>query len=143
MSTNYYIQFENNPFEELFNCIIHFGKSSCGWHFTLHVYPEKNINNFEDWLNVINKHPNKIKDEYNAIISFEELVDVICNRSGEESIPDVIDMTMFLGKHISKEEYLVMNHAKIGKNNLLQHIGENCIGTHDKFPIDYIIGEFF
>ena len=70
MSTNYYLHKPSttqcnhcghDPESE--NNIIHIGKSSHGWCFALHVYPELDINTLEDWKVKWAEEGVKIKNE--------------------------------------------------------------------------------
>ena len=54
------------------------GKDSEGWHFALCIYPEYNINNLEDWLELFKN--NKIINENNEVISVPVLLEIIQER---------------------------------------------------------------
>ena len=54
------------------------GKDSEGWHFALCIYPEYNINNLDDWIELFNNH--KIIDENNNIIPVPVLLENIQER---------------------------------------------------------------
>lgn len=117
MSTNYYIR-ENSALGEKFDQLIHIGLSSYGWNFQLHVMPEKNINNLEDWkklFDIVEKNDNlSIVDEYGRKISNTKMIDVITKRQ---------DYTVS-GSILKRSE-----------------ISEYCIG-HGEGTYDYIIGDF-
>ena len=130
MGTNFY--FETNKWKQCGHAEnrIHIGKSSYGWYFALHVIPEMNINNLEDWRNYIKNNEGVILDEYGDELSYPELIDTIANRSYE-------------GKNNwSKKDYHD-NWAEPGINGLARHkiIPNHCIG-HGEGTYDYIIGEF-
>ena len=74
MGTNYYLVTEEGR--------KHIGKSSGGWCFSLHVYPEEDINDLQDWIPFWNQlTPDKhIEDEYGAIITGEGMLIIICER---------------------------------------------------------------
>lgn len=55
--------------------VLHIGKYSSGWKFCLHIIPEKNINNLEDWKNILKE--GKIYDEYNVEISYDKMLKTI------------------------------------------------------------------
>lgn len=57
---------------------LHIGKSSAGWCFSLHVIPEENINSLEDWK--IRWRRGVIKDEYERVVSLEEMLRIITKR---------------------------------------------------------------
>lgn len=78
---------------------IHIGKASCGWRFSLCVYPTENphfVNNkhfheyyldkpiscLEDWIALFRDPQNIIKDEYGRVIEPEEMIEIICKREG-------------------------------------------------------------
>ena len=85
---------------------LHIGKSSCGWHFDLCIYPFINIYNLEDWKKLFNSHEYFIKDEYDEIISSDEMIKNITDRKGNSLLT---------------EEELKENHADRGLNGLLAH----------------------
>lgn len=113
MGTNYYLHQKGDceccgrPFEA-----IHIGKSSYGWCFALHVIPNSGINTFKDWRALWNKPSAIIRDEYDRVISVEELENVITVREWNGLLP--------LRNEID---------------------GHHCIG-HGEGSWDYCIGEF-
>lgn len=104
----------------------HVGKSSGGWCFSLHVYPERGINDILDWSRVA--ETGLIFDEYGVEIPWAALHEAITNRHWD-----------------SPEDYkgYLDNHATPGPNGLARHRvdGEHCIG-HGSGTWDYIVGEF-
>lgn len=130
MGTNYYHRIDGGIFgiDER-----HIGKSSGGWCFSLHVYPEENINTLNDWKKLLIQ--GEIYDEYGDKISYDELINIITKRSWDnEWITNVY--------YRSYAEFLRKNNAVKGPNNLVRHaIGDHCIG-HGKGTWDYIIGKF-
>lgn len=82
MGTNYYLYRKpdceccgrNDP-------PLHIGKSSGGWVFSLHVIPEEGINTLSDWAREFSSASAVIKDECDSLISAEEMLDIIKNRS--------------------------------------------------------------
>ncbi len=74
MGTNYYLR--KSKCKECGNEEeIHIGKSSFGWTFALHIYPEKGINNLKDWAEDWKR--GKIYNEYNRRIYLLEMFDII------------------------------------------------------------------
>ena len=84
--------------ERYFRCI-HIGKSSCGWRFSLCVYPienprfvhdeyyhepylEKPISSLDDWIVLFRTPGNVIIDEYDRTIGVEEMLSTRCKRKG-------------------------------------------------------------
>lgn len=110
---------------------LHIGKSSTGWCFSLHIIPEKNINDLGDWEHLwrLGGH---IEDEYGATITQDEMLDMIVNRSGH-------------GLVLSSwtPEDLRSNSAELGPHGLARHIvdGWHCVG-HGDGTWDLITGEF-
>lgn len=130
MGTNYYwYQGPPCPHCERNDKPLHIGKSSAGWCFALHIYPEDGINTYEDWRSKFNVVGSYIEDEYGKTVSVSEMLDIIIDRcSGSRNFSDM---------------WLVMNHACTGPNNLVRSIvdGSHCVG-HGKGTWDYFIGEF-
>jgi len=135
MGTNYYIENQppcvccGRPYEEK-----HIGKSSAGWCFALHVYPEEGINNLEDWKKYWIGKP--IKDEYGAEISHAKMLQIITKRTWgrEEDLPN---------GYRSWAVFDEKNYSMAGPNGLRrsQTDGHHCIG-HGKGTWDLIVGEF-
>ena len=86
MGTNYYLE----PIPASCECCNrefptrHIGKSSYGWCFTLHVYPDKDINTLEDWKELF--YHNQIKDEYGYYVTTEEMLATITEREFNNGI---------------------------------------------------------
>jgi hypothetical protein len=57
----------------------HIGKSSAGWCFSLHVYPDEGINTLQDWKKYL--EGKTIKDEYDRTITLPDLIERITERS--------------------------------------------------------------
>lgn len=134
MGTNYYSakllgNFRNDlRLDELID-IIHIGKSSFGWCFALHVIPERGINDITGWTQYLLNSERIIINEYNDIISYEELLNIITNRRNDTVCPWSYEMYQ-------------LNHAQPGPNNLIRHsIGGDCVG-HGEGTWDYIKSEF-
>ena len=104
---------------------LHIGKSSGGWCFSLHVIPEDNINDLDDWRVLWNEPGSFIKNEYGEKVSVANMEDIITNRSWAK-IPS--DGAV---------------HAEPGPNNLARAIvdGRHCI-KHGAGTWDCITGEF-
>jgi len=131
MGTNYYLDGKppcyccNRPFEQQ-----HIGKSSAGWCFTLHVIPEKGIKDLEDWVKLWSEPGACITDEYNKVISPEEMMEIITQREGGDS-------------EVWSDRMYKQNYAEPGPKNLVRHKvdGNHCIG-HGSGTWDLITGEF-
>lgn len=103
--------------------ILHIGKSSGGWCFSLHVIPDRNIHDLPDWVPYLLDQERVIINEYRDILTYEELLDIIMNRSR----PDT---------HKWNQEMYERNYAEPGPNNLVRHsLGRGCVrqgaGTWD------------
>jgi hypothetical protein len=90
MSTNYYaVKGEWQSGEEFETikqhfsgrpAMIHIGKSSAGWCFSLHVYPEMHVRTLDDWKSLADKLIAtgwRIEDEYREVIPLENLWRVV------------------------------------------------------------------
>lgn len=128
MGTNYYWD-ENNKCDHCGRSDdpLHIGKSSAGWCFALHVYPDEGIQTLEDWKQKWTT--GVISDEYGRTFGAEQMLDIIENRK-------------FEGEPISQRE-LDENDALRGPNGLLRHRINNwhCIG-HGDGTWDYLISDF-
>ena len=91
----------------------HIGKSSAGWCFGLHVYPEDGINDLPDWEKLWNKPNTRIVDEYGRHLAIIGMRRIIAERSrGGYPMPD---------------EWYAQNHAEPGPNGLAR---AKVDGTH-------------
>lgn len=64
----------------------HIGKSSAGWVFALHVYPEEGINDLSDWIERFFQSPN-IKDEYGCAVPVADMLKEILMRGRKDGHP--------------------------------------------------------
>ena len=76
MGTNYYIETEKCECCDRSD-MIHIGKSSCGWVFSLHETEE--LKSLENWITKL-LH-GTISDEYGREIDFRSMINTISNRS--------------------------------------------------------------
>lgn len=126
MGTNYYLHRDVCPTCQRPSEVVHIGKSSAGWCFSLHVDDE--IKSLDDWkaawINGV------IKNEYGDTITSEEMLSTITER----------EWTRGPEKH--GPEWLRSNHAVDGPKGLARHaIGPHCVG-HGEGTWDLIPGEF-
>ena len=91
----------------------HIGKSSGGWVFSLHIYPEDEINTYEDWEKVFSKLGTIIKNEYGEVITPDLMRDTITKRERWNGNP------------------LMRHHLD----------GQFCL-AHGPGTWDYMVGEF-
>ncbi len=128
MGTNYYWHEETKP--ACAHCgksaeeeVLHIGKSSAGWCFSLHVTDE--IKSLDDWKAKF-AGPGKIINEYDEPLTVAQMLEIITERSW----PTSSGWTAY--------EYS-QNFAEPGPNNLARHrIGDYCVGhgegTWDLMP---------
>lgn len=155
MGTNYYLVY-NEKVDSVCPCCkheitkykeLHLGKSSNGWTFALHVYPEQGIHTWGDVLYEILYATGKggwIKDEYGTEVETDMFIDIVTERGSNNTIDEMVEKNNRLG--FSTVEgvgyYLAYNMAVRGPNNLLRpKIGNGCIG-HGGGTYDYLVGEF-
>lgn len=109
---------------------LHIGKSSAGWCFSLHVIPEKGINDLPDWERLWSQPGARIVDEYGVQHDAKEMRERITERSRPVRGDDDA-----LWDHWS-------NGSVPGPNGLVRHrIGPHCVG-HGAGTWDLIPGEF-
>ena len=63
---------------------MHMGKSSAGWAFSLHTYPQepKSIHDLIDWIEFIVKHPKgRIENEYGEKHTLESFLSCVMDRN--------------------------------------------------------------
>lgn len=127
MGTNYYCEHKN------FN--LHLGKSSAGWVFALHVYPERGIYDLSDWEPLMAE--SVIVDEYDRIMTQEQMMRVITQRGAS-----ICPSTRF-PDNSAFDEFLGHNYAQLGPENLLRSKidGFRCIG-HGLGTWDLHVGDF-
>jgi hypothetical protein len=135
MGTNYYAR-ENYCEHCQRGDELHIGKSSAGWHFALHIIPERDLIDLDSWTAFLTdttvKRP--IFDEYGSPVTFEELMKVITERSHKrEDVP--------LG-YANWRDFHRQNYSQAGLNGLVRcQLKNNCVG-HGEGTWDYCIGEF-
>lgn len=135
MGMNYYW---HNTKKEFSSSVIRIGKSSCGWHFQLHVYPELNINTLEDWKYLFDKKFSCIKNENGAIFSKEDMIQIISKRSFKRGTKE-----FWHPFYSSEKEFLNKNYAEYGYNGLIRSKIDNiyCI-SHGEGTWDCVVGGF-
>ena len=113
--------------------LIHIGKSSLGWCFSLHVVPEFGINTYEDWVRMFIDPDRIIISEYNEVIPYTKMISIITARARPD--PCTWDAAR-----------LARNYAELGPGNLIRYRIDHervhgCVG-HGEGTFDYITGEF-
>jgi hypothetical protein len=117
----------------------HIGKSSIGWCFSLHIYPDEGINRLEDWL--ARFATGEIRDEYGDVITAEAMRERITQRGSSAASWEFRSWDAAFYK--SEEDFHRSNHSERGPNGLLRHRidGRHCIG-HGEGTWDHIVGDF-
>lgn len=112
---------------------LHIGKSSCGWCFALHVYPDDKSKpqNLDDWK-ILFQSGGYIENEYSDRLDYDEMLCVITNRQWNRKQSDGFRPFDYIS-----------NHAEPGPNGLARRKIEpgHCI-EHGDGTWDLIIGEF-
>lgn len=124
MGTNYYLHQQTGLPAPDHVVVMHIGKSSAGWCFSLHVMPEQGICDLHDWIALIEKlgPAAKIRDEYGTELLLYELMEIITIRWRDRPVEESVgSYNKFLGSSQTLEEFLNSNHAELGPNNLLRH----------------------
>lgn len=78
----------------------HIGKSSSGWAFSLHIYPEEGIGTLVDWADYFLGLQGglRIQDEYRRVLSTSEMMACITDRSHPDGLARAdIDGTFCVG----------------------------------------------
>lgn len=141
MGTNYYLYKDVCPVCKRGDDPLHIGKSSAGWCFGLHVYPEASweteqvIEGLDAWKALWAQEGSIIKDEYGDIVTAEQMENIVTKRSTTHTYPDMFYKTA--------EEFYEENHAAPGPNGLARHRidGRFCIG-HGEGTWDLLVGEY-
>lgn len=142
---------------------IHLGKSSLGWCFSLHVYPEKSLSDWpeiQSWIESELLAGSVIQNEYGDEISLDELRNIIANRNNNEKLTIGWDSDWWAPKEFrvgkgstatthrlpgysSEEHFHNSNGSKRGPNGLLRHRvdGRHCI-ANGSGTWDCIVGDF-
>ena len=116
MGTNYYLQKDKCQHCGRSDEPLHIGKSSYGWHFSLHIIPEHNINTLDDWIMKWSEPNTSIVDEYGEIVKPSDMLDTIINRS----MPDRNFEEAPYG-YDSWDDFHRQNHSEFGLNGLVAH----------------------
>lgn len=131
MGCNYYLS-ESEPCEACGRPydLLHIGKSSGGWCFSLHVEPDdpQHPQSLEDWQARWSLPGVTITDEYGRELSPDEMNHEITWRSGPTRW---------------SERELRVNGAERGPNNLARHLVDfhHCVG-HGPGTWDLVVGDF-
>jgi hypothetical protein len=134
MGTNYYLRTNACPHCGRSDEERHIGKSSAGWCFSLHVYPDEGIRTLKDWEAQMKTLNSGIYNEYGDKLDYKDMITVICDRKWDRKPKPV--------GYDSWEDFNNQNHSVNGPNGLSRHqIDNRCIG-HGEGTWDYLIGDF-
>ena len=118
---------------------LHIGKSSRGWCFSLHVYPERGLSDWLDWESWLSIEPRRsnIVDEYDRSVDMSQRKAIGMNRSGNgfHQPPST---------YKSWKSFHALNHSEPDSSSGLlryQIDGHRCVG-HGTGTDDLIAGEF-
>jgi hypothetical protein len=114
----------------------HIGKSSAGWCFSLHVYPEDGINDLEDWQKLWATPGSSIYDEYGKAVSAAEMLSTITERGRDEAVWERKP-----AGYSSWGEFHSKNYSTQGPRGLLRHNYRNVL-KQGAGTWDCITGEF-
>jgi hypothetical protein len=117
------------------NELKHIGKSSVGWVFALHVYPENDICDLDDWERLW-ASGGVIRDEYGQHISAEEMRSIITERARSERWEESPY------GYRSWEDFHRDNHSEKGPKGLLRARLRDTVVKHGDGTWDCHIGEF-
>jgi hypothetical protein len=159
MGTNYYLATLNEEYdakcpikrktEARYN-MTHLGKSSGGWTFALHVYPERSIYTLDCWVREMQEYDSKdsllIFDEYYQTHTLQEFLNVVRDRHSDETWDEMekrIKESKFYNDYTNLDSFLARNHAVRGPNFLLRRKLDDyhCI-SYGEGTWDHVIGEF-
>ena len=137
MGTNYYLSEQspcptcNRGYERK-----HIGKSSAGWCFSLHVFPENGIGDLPDWQAVWSKPGAVITDEYGETIAIEDMLLVIMTRARKQSWGSPPT------GYQSWSHFHTLNDSEESPTGLLRHkLSQRCV-SHGAGTWDCVVGEF-
>jgi len=116
----------------------HIGKSSAGWVFALHVYPEEGIEDMDGWERVW-KGEGRIRDEYGTPLTISEMRIVITGRYRSERWDGAPPFM-----YESWQQFHEKNHSEPGPSGLLRtrltadrRCTKHGAGTWDCFTGDF------
>jgi hypothetical protein len=114
----------------------HIGKSSAGWCFALHVYPDEGIKTLEDWKKLFSALGSRIENENEAEVTVEDMLKIITDRARPQ---------LSVGRRSKKlqAEWNKHNNAIDGPNGLRRaDLEKDRVIGHGQGTWDYFVGEF-
>jgi hypothetical protein len=162
MGTNYYLHKPlQNACEHCWRGdeaeVIHLGKGSAGWCFSLHVYPEDGLTDWSEvkaWLQDQIANGGHILNEYKEEVSLDDFESTVTKRLSDKDwdsgwwAPKPFGTTQdgkqfFLPGYTSEADFHAANYSQRGPNSLLRHrITDRHCFAHGSGTWDCITGEF-
>jgi hypothetical protein len=116
----------------------HIGKSSGGWVFALHVYPEEGIRDLNDWAPLFQDPKHTIKDEYGKKLTAGEMRAEIILRRWTFDISVKVPYGYDSWEHFHKS-----NLSEPGPSGLVRaKIDGHRVISHGDGTWDCMVGEF-
>lgn len=116
----------------------HIGKSSYGWCFALHVMPDEEVHDLDDWIRLWRQPGAYIKDEYGKVVSPDDMENIITRRSHGK---DFDEPGSFAG-YADEAEFHRENGSERGPNNLMRARLCRRVIKHGAGTWDCHIGDF-
>lgn len=137
MGMNYYVKTGNKIFHNGFETdeILHIGKSSYGWYFSLHIIPEMGINTLRDWIPILQN--GDIHNEDGGIVSFDDMLRTI--KRDEDSEVGSWGMKPDINKENTHIEYSADSYSITYVGECGLHycvIRENTVDLKKQLPLD-------
>lgn len=141
MGTNYYCETGKKikktcdcGFEHEIPEVLHIGKNSFGWCFTLHG--TDTLKCFRDWLPVL-KRAERIYNEYGEEISFDQMCKIILKASPIRSIKENEEFEKFVAEENARSRPY---GCSIKIKNGLAYTSDNTLGEDGNYSV--LFGEF-
>lgn len=124
--------------------VLHIGKVSAGWHFSLCIYPLIGINNLDDWKKVWSSDDCTIYTECGEEISEEEVLSYIVNQQCLGERDEAAELKHNnemaekdgIGRRFDTYEQLLSHNSAVrGKNGLWAHKSPRYVLTDDTYDL--------
>lgn len=139
MGTNYYLHESPCPLCAHPKEVLHIGKSSGGWCFSLATHPRLGIDDLDDWIPRLTDPDCLILNEYDEAVEPEQMIEIISKR---DNYSHDWDSLWWAPRYGGEKEFHDRNYSERGPNGLLRHkLGPYCI-RHGAGTWDCMVGEF-